>query len=114
MKSSGNDFVMLGQNLQNVLEAWNLHSLDEATLYGGNQCGPWYLQVFPAADTMSDSFLLALKMINAVRFKPDQPIDLTTFGKLYSMHTILEHKDVFEMISFRNNLGEILRKLPTS
>ncbi|CAD5116112.1 DgyrCDS5038 [Dimorphilus gyrociliatus] len=114
MKKTGKDFQMLGQKLQYVLEAWNLQSFDENRLYGGNNCGPWYLQVFPAADTMSDSFLLALKMINAVTFKPDNPIDLSSYKKLYSMHTILEKKDVFEMISFRNNLGEILKKLPTS
>lgn len=63
----------------------------------------WFANLFPVTDEPSESLILALKCINAVKTDKTGTISLSKF-RLVSMATILQEKDLEAMLERRNVL----------
>ncbi|XP_053398738.1 fucose-1-phosphate guanylyltransferase-like [Mercenaria mercenaria] len=68
----------------------------------------WYTNLFPVTDDASESLLLALKCVNAVKTDKTGAITLTSV-RLVSMATVLKEKDLEAMLNRRNVLYNTIK-----
>ncbi|XP_061489417.1 fucose-1-phosphate guanylyltransferase [Rhineura floridana] len=93
----------LGISLGQCLELWGL-SISDKLFSGDKTClGLWTVRIFPICSTLSDSVKMSLGILNSVQQK--LPFKLNGC-KLLSVEEMLRHKDVEDMLKFRQQLYE--------
>ncbi|KAK3576413.1 hypothetical protein CHS0354_026750 [Potamilus streckersoni] len=69
----------------------------------GSKINLWFSSLFPVVDTMSQSLMLSLKAIKAIR---EEKAGMVSFKEypLYSMARVLQTKDLMSMLAYREEL----------
>ncbi|KAH3835218.1 fucose-1-phosphate guanylyltransferase-like [Dreissena polymorpha] len=113
-KSTNSDDIQnlpfLGKVISDFARVTNANILSDAPDLsdGKSKVNLWFSSLFPAAATPSQSFILALFCINALKTDDDSVVSLE--GKsLFSMASLLKTKDVHEMLKKRNDLYQDIK-----
>ncbi|KAG8438459.1 hypothetical protein GDO86_008948, partial [Hymenochirus boettgeri] len=97
--SDVNSIQLLGQNLLECLELWEIPVSEE--LFSGDPNSLWTLRIFPVCSTFQESVRWSLDMAYSVN--SHDPVCLSHVKRL-SIEEILRCKDVEEMLQFRQVL----------
>ncbi|KAL3878325.1 hypothetical protein ACJMK2_030688 [Sinanodonta woodiana] len=71
----------------------------------GSKINIWFSNLFPLVDTMSESLMLSLKAVEAVREEKTGVVSFKDYP-LYSMARVLQTRDLTSMLGYREELFE--------
>ncbi|XP_010183975.1 PREDICTED: fucose-1-phosphate guanylyltransferase, partial [Mesitornis unicolor] len=95
-----------GVSLPQCLELWGVN-VSEQLFSSGNTClGLWTARIFPVCSTLDESVTMSLKMLNSVQHMTALKLD--SF-QLLSVEEMLAHKDVGDMLKFREQVYDEIR-----
>ncbi|KAM8934256.1 fucose-1-phosphate guanylyltransferase [Pelodytes ibericus] len=92
---------IFGRNLLECLESWDIPITDQ--LFSGDQkaMSLWTARIFPGFPTLQQSVEASLGMLPGL---PSKPLVRHDGAKMVSVEEILSHKDVKNMLNFRQRL----------
>ncbi|ESP00099.1 hypothetical protein LOTGIDRAFT_112785, partial [Lottia gigantea] len=98
-------------DLETLIKSWGIQSIQSAVNNG--VCSLWTAQIFPAEDTMTESFKKSLDMIQSISASSNSSLSLKN-AQLFSFSDLLKMKDVKGMIQFRESLREKICPKPNN
>ena len=106
-KESIEDLKLFGMAFDKVASRFCLDPFAEIFTDRGKPYSLWFANIFPAVDSMTESFILAIKMIEILKSDDYVELSLKEYPK-FSMSQSIEKKDIATMLNYRNDLYHLI------
>ncbi|NXC45274.1 FPGT guanylyltransferase, partial [Penelope pileata] len=101
--SDTHSLQFFGVSLLECLGLWGVQVSNQLFSGDNSRFGLWTARIFPVCSSLSESVRMSLNMLNAVQHM--SAFKLSGF-KLLSVEEMLAHKDVEDMLNFRNQIHD--------